>query len=96
MVNIQIVVIGMESTPVITAEFRNFSVYRNRWAIKDGITDVVLFDDYLEPRNEGGDRITLSLETAGSDYGEARFKRSDQSVWSHKDFISDGDLIEMS
>jgi hypothetical protein len=80
----------------LSVNFRNYSVYRKRWAIKDAVTDELIFDDFLMPRNDAGDTVTLSLTARSNGYGEVHYKHADQSVWTHKNNIEDDDTVDMS
>src|SRR6185295_3201857 len=72
----------------ITVTFRNFTINRYRWTIRDEKAGRVVFNEYLEPRNEEGDRVQLSLLSDGV-LGEASYMHEGGSL-THTGQLSDG------
>ena len=80
---------------MVTATFRNSSIFRNRWTIKDGNSSQVVFDSDLEPRGENGSEVNVNMTPGNTGKGEVYYKHEGQSVFTHKSFIENGDTVDL-
>lgn len=79
----------------VSVTFQNFASRRKQWAIKDSDSVTVLFDDWLEPRGEEGDSVTCELSPGSGRYTEAWYKHADQPIWTHKQYLEEGNVVDM-
>jgi hypothetical protein len=77
----------------ITVTLINSSdLFGHHWAVIDGNSNQTVLDRQMEPQESQ----TVELQTGSTgNWGEIRYKHEEQSVWTHKGFISDGDNIDL-
>lgn len=86
---------GFRQSTSISVTFKNSTLFREQWTIKDGTNDTQLFSGYLEARDSPGDSVQLTIQSPDDHWGEARYLHSGQSIWTHVDWLENGDVVEM-
>ena len=81
-------------TDTIQVKFLNFTIERHRWTIVDLANDQTIYDDFLEAREEAGDRVTLTVASDGVT-GNAKYKRED-SDFTNVSLLTDGQEVLMT